>query len=394
MLLEPIDTRPITLANHLIKFLSHFHPVAYALLRADLTVSQVSGNFGAVLSDFLNSPVVENRYLPDLVWEFVGQEEAITLLLQGKLPMLTLELVNRPGKNGSLNYLNFYLTAILGEQELDNCLLLLVEDVTATARIEQQLLQERNELRLIFGHLNQAHEKMEQLNRQKSLLLTFATHELRTPLTVIDGYGQMLLRELESVVTAPQRQLLENLNQQINHLHLLLDALLDIDKLEQGRIDLSLSLEVLTDLVRDVVQSLQPVAQRNEILLTASIPAGPIMIMGDALRLRQLFYNLIWNAFKYTGREGEVQVRLHRQENRARFQVTDTGRGIPPEQLERIFQLHYRVTETSQEGISGSGIGLYLVKNWVEAHHGRMEVESVHGQGSTFSVWLPIQNYS
>lgn len=390
MLLDPIDTRPITLANHVIKFLSHFHPVAYALLRPDLTFIQVSGNFGAVLSDFLNSPIVENRYLPDLVWEFVGQEEAIALLLQGKLPMLTLELVNRPGKNGSLNYLNFYLTAILDEREMDNCLLLLVEDVTVTARVEQQLLQERNELRLIFGHLTQAHEKMEQLNRQKSLLLTFATHELRTPLTVIDGYGQMLLRELDSLATAPQRQLLANLNQQITHLHLLLDAFLDIENLEQGQIELSLSPEVLTDLLTSVIESLQPVAQRNEILLTTTLPAAPIAIMGDALRLRQLFYNLIWNSFKYTGRGGEVQVRLTRQQDMALFQVIDHGRGIPPEQLERIFQLHYRVGEKSQEGVSGSGIGLYLVKNWVEAHHGRIEVESVHGDGSTFSVWLPI----
>jgi signal transduction histidine kinase len=165
-------------------------------------------------------------------------------------------------------------------------------------------------------------------------------------------------------------------------------TLLDLSRLQMGQMTLERAPVDLGALARQIVEETRPTSSTHTFEYIG--PDGPLMIDGDALRLEQVLQNLVQNAIKYSPAGGPVRVQVERHADMASMTVADEGVGIPAASLPQLFQRFYRAPNTGGGYISGLGIGLYVVKEIVTLHGGRIEVASVEGQGSTFTVWLPM----
>jgi signal transduction histidine kinase len=169
----------------------------------------------------------------------------------------------------------------------------------------------------------------------------------------------------------------------------LIDDLLDVGKIEAG-IDIEMEPTPITPILAETLNSFTPQAQDKSIQLTSQLEKELPLTMANTTRLRQAMNNLVGNAIKYTPNHGKVTVKAFRQDEEIRVQIIDTGMGIPAADQPHIFEKFYRVRGDHVANIKGTGLGLALVKGIVEKHHGRVWLESVFGEGSTFTIALPI----
>lgn len=221
---------------------------------------------------------------------------------------------------------------------------------------------------------------------QQSDLITDLVHELRTPLTSIIGYTQLLLKQkLDPTLT---RQFLETINRESSRLNSLINDFLDLVRLELGKVRLNKKPVFLRRLIDEAIAAMRPQAEARKIKLKVQVPMTLPFIMADEDRLMQVLLNLLSNAIKYNKDGGLVEVKAERKDNEISVSVRDTGIGIPPEVLPHIFEKFYR--GPSEEVATGSGLGLSIVKQIVEAHGGKISVESTPGEGSTFTFTLPL----
>ncbi|MCA9958921.1 MAG: PAS domain-containing protein, partial [Anaerolineales bacterium] len=235
MTMPPLDIESLMLASHVTKVFSLIHHVAYALVASNMVIRRVSTNFTAVLNE-PGTSVVGQR-LNDVLWEFVGAEESLQAILNGKSPYLAFERVNRALPDGRNLYLDLSVTQ-LRDPELGEGLLLIVEDVTHAAELEQRMTQSRNELSLAKQELLQANEELQKLNRLKTLFLSMAVHDLRTPLTAVRAYGDLLLRVLPADIPENAREYIRIITAQASRMDWLIDGFLDLDQIEQGELKL------------------------------------------------------------------------------------------------------------------------------------------------------------
>ncbi|HEU5104162.1 MAG TPA: PAS domain S-box protein [Roseiflexaceae bacterium] len=226
--------------------------------------------------------------------------------------------------------------------------------------------------------------------RLRDQFLSIAAHELKTPLTSLLGYAQLFQRRTARAgnLSAADQRALGVIVDQAGRLNRMVAALLDITRIETGQLSISRAPLDLCELTQRVGEEARE--QVGDHPLEISCPAGPLMIEGDDLRLEQVLQNLIQNAAKYSSPGTPVTVRVRRQGTYARIDVVDRGMGIPETALPRLFQRFYRAPNVDDRQISGMGIGLYVVKEIVLLHNGTIEVESTEGQGSTFTVRLPL----
>jgi signal transduction histidine kinase len=220
--------------------------------------------------------------------------------------------------------------------------------------------------------------------------LSIAAHELKTPLTALLGQVQLILRRAERSGGLSERdqRSITTVSAQASRLNTMITALFDLNRLESGQLMIKRAPVELARLVRQVGDELQPTLGPHQILY--EIPETPLVIQGDAMRLEQVFQNLITNAAKYDLNGGPVRIRLERQDGMACVAVSDQGIGIPEVALPQIFQRFYRAPNADERQISGLGIGLYVVREIVTLHGGTITVESSEGQGSTFTIALPL----
>jgi signal transduction histidine kinase len=221
--------------------------------------------------------------------------------------------------------------------------------------------------------------------------LSIAAHELKTPLTVLLGNAQAIERRAIRQGHLPERELraVHVIHEQAKRLNKMIAALLDISRLEQGRLSIERARFDLHTLVKRVVDEVQPglmVHMLEYLALDESM-----VVEGDELRLEQVLQNLIGNAVKYSFQGGVVQVQVAPRDNRASITVPDQGMGIPAEDIPHLFERFYRASNIDEGRITGMGIGLYIVKEIVTLHGGSVEVESALGKGSTFTVCLPLK---
>jgi len=210
------------------------------------------------------------------------------------------------------------------------------------------------------------------------------SHELRTPLTAIKGFLETLdLKDVEET-----RRHLEVIMRHTDRLVSIVEDLLKISELEDSRTRLSLEDVDLARLLAGVVGSFEARARGKDIALDLTKDSGPHRVTADPFKLEQVFINLIDNAIKYTER-GSIGVSLAREEGSVRVSVADTGIGIPAEHLGRIFERFYVVDKSRSRKVGGTGLGLSIAKHIVLLHNGTMDVASVPGHGTTFSVILP-----
>ncbi len=231
-------------------------------------------------------------------------------------------------------------------------------------------------------------EKLRKLERVRSEFLANVSHELRTPIFSIQGFLETLL---DGAVDDPQvnREFLEKAHHHANRLNTLLSDLIEISRIESGEMKMSFRYFSLSEFLRQVVQEMQPQAEKKSLILTLSPPtAQNEKVYGDRERLKQVMINLIDNAVKYTEPGGEISVRASQEGPMAALHVRDTGCGIAPEHHARIFERFYRVDRDRSREVGGTGLGLAIVKHIVEAHGGTIRVESEVGKGSTFIFTL------
>lgn len=220
----------------------------------------------------------------------------------------------------------------------------------------------------------------------KEEFLTIAYHNLRTPITVLKGYFEALnqpaleKREREKLWAKFQGSI-ERIGKQTEHM-------LEVINLESQDAGLTLEEVNLTQLTQDLVQEFQPQAHEKGITLNAKVPSYSLSISADRGKLRKVFANLVDNAIKYTLNNGKVEVHLHDFETYIRFKVTDTGPGIPEDELKFLFEKLHRVGTLTPRS-EGLGLGLYISRLIVERHGGKIDVKSVIGQGTTATVTLP-----
>ncbi|MGH2492839.1 MAG: ATP-binding protein [Candidatus Limnocylindria bacterium] len=262
-----------------------------------------------------------------------------------------------------------------------------------------------DELRATIGRalerrqLRQRLVELEQLDKLKTQFLSMASHELRTPLTAVSGFMQIARRRMSRLsgatdVPAPWREeaqkadeTLEMANRQSKKLARLIDELLDVSRLQQGRVEMRLAEIELAAVVREVAERMRLLAQGHEIETKIE---GVAPIVGDRDRIEQVLENLVGNAIKYTPGGGRIEMSLHVNGANAVVSVRDEGIGIAPGEVEKIFGLFYRSPDPRADHVGGLGLGLYISREIVSRHHGRLWAERNVGAGTTFHVTLPL----
>lgn len=262
-------------------------------------------------------------------------------------------------------------------------LLSTIRDVTDRTEAEA----ERDRL-LVQEHA--ARLEAQEAVRVRDGFLSVAAHELRTPLTSLLGHAQLVQRRLSKQGGLSERdsRALQVIAEQAIRLNRMISTLLDSAQLDRSGLRIQRRPLDLVWLARQVVEELRPTAADHTLMFSAD--GGPMLVSGDEVRLVQVLQNLVGNAIKYSPAGGEIGVDVGRRGAEAHVRVVDQGLGIPAEALPNLFRRFYRV-ESLQEQVSGMGLGLYIVHEIVALHGGRVEVESVEGQGSTFHVFLPLE---
>ena len=232
--------------------------------------------------------------------------------------------------------------------------------------------------------------RAETANQAKTLFLANMSHELRTPLNAIIGFSEVLAIDGAKTLTPVEKEYVGYILQSGRHLLMLINDILDLSTVEAGRLDLQCeptSVANIVDLVRVLVM---PIAEKRRVKVSTSIEPGLPAIEADPLRLRQVLYNLISNAIKFTPDRGDVTLEAKRAGASVEIAVHDTGVGIREEDRSRLFREFEQLDSTRGMATEGTGLGLALTKKLVELHGGAIRVESTFGRGSTFTVSLPI----
>ena len=252
--------------------------------------------------------------------------------------------------------------------------------------LEAQVNQRTQELQTVLVATQSAH-------RVKSDFLATMSHELRTPLTCVIGMSATLLRWSLGPLTDKQRSYLQTIHDSGEHLLELINDILDFSQVESGKATLSISEFSLSSLSQQCLQMLREKAAQHEVILKANlkIPTNRDRFFADPRRVKQILFNLLSNAIKFTPAGGKVTLRVWVESNTAVFQVEDTGIGIPPSQQSLLFQKFQQLDTSYQRTYEGTGLGLALTKQFVDMHRGWINVQSVEGQGSIFTVELPDQ---
>lgn len=237
----------------------------------------------------------------------------------------------------------------------------------------------------------QLYKQAEAAIRIRDQFLTFASHELKTPITSVMGFAELLHRRTPHAtdLTERDRRALSLIYTESARLGQLINSMLDLSRIEAGQLSIQYNPVDVNALTARVVEAQQITLQRHT--LTYLAPDGPVIISGDELRLEQVLQNLIQNAIKYSPKGGPVRVKLERTEQGVALSISDNGIGIPQDMMPRLFSRFFRADNVKAYQISGLGIGLFVVKQIVNQHGGRIEVASREGKGSTFTVYLPLE---
>jgi two-component system phosphate regulon sensor histidine kinase PhoR len=230
--------------------------------------------------------------------------------------------------------------------------------------------------------------RLERLERVRQEFLSNVSHELRTPLTAIIAFVETLEdRRIDDPENS--RRFLSIIRKNADRMTNLIDDILELSEIEAGMVQVKLEPITLRLLVNDVVTALGSRAASSNVTLTNDV-AEDVTVFADARRLEQMLSNLVHNAIKFNRENGSVTIAYQRGA-RDRISIADTGDGIPPEHVKRIFERFYRVDRARSREMGGTGLGLAIVKHLARAHGGEVRVESTPGEGSTFVIELPVE---
>ncbi len=282
-----------------------------------------------------------------------------------------------------------YLVKPFSTEELLARIDLLLEVARARALLQRELASTGADLADLAGQLAARSQALDQAVRARDAFLSIASHELKTPLTSLLGFAELLeRRSLQGGMAEREQRLVRIVVEQALRLDRLIAGMLDLSRLENGQFALEFGLVDLTELVRRMVGEVEQSLYQHPVAL--ELPDRPLCIEGDPLRLEQVIYNLLQNAIKYSPGGGPIDIRLWRRDGCAVLSVRDRGIGIPEADLPHLFQRFYRASNINPSQISGTGIGLYVAHEILARHGGAIDVLSSVGQGSTFTVRVPV----
>lgn len=268
-----------------------------------------------------------------------------------------------------------------------------VRDITPRKQIEDRLKSIQEQYTSELAGKNQLLEArnrdVEKANRLKSEFLASMSHELRTPLHTIIGFSELLSEEVEGALTPKQKRFVGHILQDSRHLLELINEILDLSKIESGKLELQLSSFPFPACLDEVVGGILPQALAKQIRLQNQ-NTFQATLYADRLRVKEILYNLLSNAVKFTPEGGLVWVESAVHGNTLHITVGDTGIGIPPEEQHAVFEKFYQVGSTTKGTREGTGLGLPITRKLAELHGGSVTVESTPGQGSRFTLVIPV----
>ena len=377
---SPSSSLPPSLATHVLSALSK--RIAFAHIDTELNVVFASDELNAfveVETMLVGQPLVDHFY------EFIGSESFLDEVLHGREPEFHIKDINRISAAGEATYYHFRVTQFNPGQPQDG-LLLVVEDQTESGLLHQELTQERNELRLVQAALAQANTKLQRLDYLKSRFLSIAAHDMRSPLGLIKGYAE-LIQQMQ-LLENPYQKFLGIIVDQVMWMNRLIGDMLDLNRVEQGQLPVTLKHGDLRAPVNAVAYAFEPSLERKKIKLVTDLPETAVPIAIDQARIEQVLYNLLGNSLKFLGDDGCLTISVSADQDMGVLRFSDNGRGMLPDELPNIFKLYHQAP--GKEMASGLGLGLFIVKTMVEAHHGTIEVESEYGVGTTFVIQIPL----
>jgi len=245
-------------------------------------------------------------------------------------------------------------------------------------------------IKLLYKDLEEKNRRLRELDQLKSDFISTVSHELRTPLSITKEGISLVLDEIPGKINEKQKSILIDSKESIDRLARLINNLLDISKIEAGKIQLTIESIDMVGLIHRVVSSFGQKAKDKGLELKIGLESERIVIDADSDRMTQVFTNLIGNAMKFT-EKGYVKVSGRCGENEAEFCVEDTGKGISGEDLPKVFSKFQQFSRMHGSGERGTGLGLSIAKGIVEVHKGRMWIESELGKGTKFIFTLPLK---
>jgi len=251
----------------------------------------------------------------------------------------------------------------------------------------------REELDRLAKELTRTNERLKELVRQKTEFVSIASHQLRSPLTAIKGYASLLLEGSYGMLSPEQKGALKKVFDSSTYMAASIEDFLSVSRIELGTVKYDMKEHNAKDLIKEVVEELLPAAHERKLNLEFIGKCdGECLITADIGKLRQVILNLVDNSIKYTPKGG-ITVTVEKEENKkvARITITDTGVGIPSEVMPTLFKKFSRAKNANEVNVMGTGLGLYVAKQFVEAHKGRVWAESNgQGKGSSFIVEIPL----
>jgi signal transduction histidine kinase/GGDEF domain-containing protein len=252
-------------------------------------------------------------------------------------------------------------------------------------------LKKANEgVKLLYKELEKKNEELRALDQMKTDFISNVSHELRTPLTTMREVHAQLLEGLKGPINDDQRKFLTIAQSNVERLVRIVNNLLDLSRLDAGRIRLERSRVELTALARETMETLRPLAAQKHISIEDRLPVSLPKTYADEDRIKQVIVNLIGNAIKYSDAEARITVSAEAKDDMLVLTVTDTGAGIPAEFLDRVFNRFERASKVPVPGVGGAGLGLTICKELIQMHKGDIWVESELGKGSSFGFSIPV----
>lgn len=329
------------------------------------------------MTPFDIKPYINETQFRDIIMPLVNGNQRIT----------TFETIHQH-KNGSQVPVEIFLQYIHLRNEEPH-FIAIVRDITERKLAEQILIKSNEELeeqvQVRTKEYIQAKEEAERANNAKSDFLSSMSHELRTPLNAILGFSQILEMDAKDEKTRNNTQEIIDAG---NHLLNLINEILDLSKIESGNIELSIEECCLKEALNNILTLINPLAEKNSIQIDNKISTS-FNINVDKMRFKQVLLNILSNAIKYNNENGKVIIDSSTEKNMLRLSISDTGKGLTPEQQVSIFQPFDRAG-AENSNIEGTGLGLSITKNLLEKMDGKITVESVLGEGSRFCIQVPL----
>jgi signal transduction histidine kinase len=332
---------------------------------------------------------------------FVNKLETLDTLqkkLSQLIPLASFIIVPLLSKEEPLGFIlvgneTIYSPVTTGDVEilfiLANQLAVAIENT----QLYDQVVQSHQELELRIRErtkeLASVNEQLKTINRMKSDFVSSVSHELRTPLTSIKGYASILMEGKLGKVSEEQRIRLAKINKHSDILTKMISDLLDIARIESGRVAMEVKPVLVKEVIDTCIDIMTPQLKEADINLSTDLSEAKETVLADQQQLERVFINLLSNAIKFTPAQGKISIKIKEKKDTTEISVSDTGAGIAPDDLSKVFDEFYRADNLINQEKKGTGLGLALVKGIIEAHLGEIWATSSLGKGTTFTFTLP-----